>query len=166
MIAQPIALSVAPVALVQESRWPPIMTTSSALSVPGISATVTYDVLPFGKNWLENVELDRDRRGVGSDAINAAEVIGAENHRRRLRRGVVVDLAGAVLCDDHAGDASGALCGEAERGRVIAEERVDALGDLLIREMARRRRRCSAAASAATAAEKLPPRPPRVPSPL
>ena len=49
MIAQPIALSVAPVALVHESRWPPSITTSSALSVPGISPTVTYDVLPSGK---------------------------------------------------------------------------------------------------------------------
>ena len=52
MIAQPIALSVAPVALVHESRWPPSITTSSALSVPGISATVTYDVLPSGKYWF------------------------------------------------------------------------------------------------------------------
>ena len=48
MIAQPIALSVAPVALAQESKWPPSITTSSALSVPGISATVTYDCLPSG----------------------------------------------------------------------------------------------------------------------
>ena len=40
MIAQPIALSVAPVAECHESRWPPSITTSSALSVPGISAIV------------------------------------------------------------------------------------------------------------------------------
>ena len=38
MIAQPMALSVAPVAACHESRWPPSMITSSALSVPGISA--------------------------------------------------------------------------------------------------------------------------------
>ena len=46
--AQPMALSVAPVAECQESRCPPSMMTSSFLSVPGISATVSYDVLPSG----------------------------------------------------------------------------------------------------------------------
>ncbi len=38
--ATPAALSVAPVPACQESRWPPTITTSPALSVPGISAIV------------------------------------------------------------------------------------------------------------------------------
>src|SRR6059058_1271568 len=38
IVAQPIALSVAPVAECHESRCPPSMTTSSCLSVPGIFA--------------------------------------------------------------------------------------------------------------------------------
>ena len=40
MIDDPMALSVAPVAACHESRCAPSITTSSALSVPGISATV------------------------------------------------------------------------------------------------------------------------------
>ena len=40
IVAQPIALSVAPVAPCHESRCPPSITTSSCLSVPGISAIV------------------------------------------------------------------------------------------------------------------------------
>ena len=40
IVAQPIALSVAPVADCHESRWPPSITISSFLSVPGISAIV------------------------------------------------------------------------------------------------------------------------------
>ena len=35
---QPMALSVEPVAACHESRWPPSITTSPALSLPGISA--------------------------------------------------------------------------------------------------------------------------------
>ena len=50
--AQPMALSVAPVATCHESRWPPSITTSAALSVPGISATTLYDVLPAGYHVL------------------------------------------------------------------------------------------------------------------
>ena len=37
--ADPAALSVAPVPVCHESKCPPIITTSSALSVPGSSAT-------------------------------------------------------------------------------------------------------------------------------
>ena len=36
--AEPAALSVAPVPACHESRWPPSITTSSFLSVPGSSA--------------------------------------------------------------------------------------------------------------------------------
>ncbi len=39
MIEDPMPLSVAPVAECHESRWPPSITISSALSLPGISAT-------------------------------------------------------------------------------------------------------------------------------
>ena len=46
--AQPMALSVAPVAECHESRWPPSITTSSALSVPGISAIALYACSPSG----------------------------------------------------------------------------------------------------------------------
>ena len=52
MIAQPIALSVAPVAECHESRWPPAITTSSFLSVPAISAIALYDVFPSGYSLL------------------------------------------------------------------------------------------------------------------
>jgi hypothetical protein len=39
IVAEPIALSVAPVRECHESMWPPSITTSWALSLPGISAT-------------------------------------------------------------------------------------------------------------------------------
>ena len=46
--AQPMALSVAPVAECHESRWPPSITTSSFLSDPAISEMVLYAVRPSG----------------------------------------------------------------------------------------------------------------------
>ena len=69
MIAQPIALSVAPVAECQESRCPPSITTSSALSVPAISAMALYDVFPPGYVVLTIV--DSSVTGVPSARIRA-----------------------------------------------------------------------------------------------
>ena len=69
MIAQPIALSVAPVAECHESRWPPSMTISSFLSLPGISAMVLYDVRPSGYTLLSM--LNSSSTGVPSARIRA-----------------------------------------------------------------------------------------------
>ena len=88
MIAQPIALSVAPVAECHESRWPPSITTSSFLSVPGISAIVLYGGSPFRIGAIDDVELELDRRAVGEDARDAAVVLVAhDDGRHRLGRG-------------------------------------------------------------------------------
>src|SRR6185437_13383821 len=87
----------------------------------------------FGEVLVGDVELDRDRLAVlRDDAVDAPVIVRAEDDRGKLRRGIIVDLAGAVLGDNHAGNSPGALRGEAEGGRIVAEEGINTLGDLLI----------------------------------
>ena len=49
----PAPLSVAPVPLCHESMCPPSITISSLKSLPGISATVLYDIRSSSWNWTE-----------------------------------------------------------------------------------------------------------------
>jgi hypothetical protein len=79
MIVQPIALSVAPVAACHESRWPPSMITSSALS--DLSDRVVGS-RAFRKNTVDDIKLEHDFSAVLENATDASEVFIAHDDRR------------------------------------------------------------------------------------
>jgi hypothetical protein len=146
MIAQPMALSVAPVADCHESRWPPAITTSAALSLPADLGDGV--VRRAGRVALiDDRRLELDRRAVGEDAGDAAVVLVA-HHDGGDGLG---DVVGPVVeRDDLAVRATRVVDPE---GRLVQdEERVDLVGDLARREPAGIGRLLPASAAAAAAA--------------
>ena len=88
---EPAPLSVAPVPPCQESRWAPSMTTSSFLSVPGISAIVFHCIWSSSMNRACDVDLELDvdacgRAGArcGRSAPTPSRAPGSAADRLRL----------------------------------------------------------------------------------
>ena len=92
VVAHPVPLSVVPVAPSHESMWPPTITYSSGLSVPGMSARTLYSLIgPF----LKKLRMSNSRV-TGLPALSQA-TISSYCFRRTVTVGTLGSLSQEIL---------------------------------------------------------------------